>query len=532
MGFHFLRVLCLCFFISFSSIAQDLYDLTHLPVIELSFVEEDWEYPLHYYHSLKKGDRHIGKVTIDGAAFDSVGVRFKGFSSYSRKNAKNPLNIKLDHIRKKAKYQKYESLKLSNGNLDPSWLREVLAYQIARKYMIAPQSNYAQVYVNGDYYGLFGNTESIDRRFAKKYLPTNKYCVIVKGNSPYGPFQGKRSSLEYLGSDSTQYFAGYELKTDHGWKDLMHLIDVLNNKPYDVHTVLNMDQAIWMLAFNNVLVNLDSYSDFQQNYYLIKDKNGRFTPIIWDLNLAFDGLGKPNGLIMQDQYDPLAHEKDERFPLINVVLQNPTYRKIYFAHCRTILEENFSNGWYISAAEQHRQLIANYVEKDQNWAFDPEAFNANFHETYTKEGPAPFPYPGITALMEARIKYLENHPEFAKKAPVIDEVNAFNSQQDAKKLIVQVTAKNLYKGVVYFRKKQSAAFQKMPLYDDGRHGDELANDGIYTALLPISKGKIQYYIFTENKEAVTFSPPRAAYDFYEYTNEKRQSKSTTKVLPF
>ena len=36
--------------------------------------------------------------------------------------------------------------------------------------------------------------------------------------------------------------------------------------------VLDVDRALWMLAFNNVLVNLDSYSGaFRQNYYLYHD---------------------------------------------------------------------------------------------------------------------------------------------------------------------------------------------------------------------------------------------------------------------
>ena len=130
--------------------AQGLYDLDHITQIELTFAETDWEYPLHYYRSLGNGDRHLGYATVNGVRFDSVGVRFKGFSSYRRSYRKNPLNIKLDHVRKKADYQGFETLKLSNGNLDPSWLREVLAYKIARKYMVAPQSNDAQVFANGE----------------------------------------------------------------------------------------------------------------------------------------------------------------------------------------------------------------------------------------------------------------------------------------------------------------------------------------------------------------------------------------------
>jgi spore coat protein CotH len=38
---------------------------------------------------------------------------------------------------------------------------------------------------------------------------------------------------------------------------------------------------LWMLAFNNVFVNLDSYTGgFSQNYYLYKDENRRFNPVV------------------------------------------------------------------------------------------------------------------------------------------------------------------------------------------------------------------------------------------------------------
>ena len=301
-------------------LAQSLYTLDTITKIELYFAEEDWEYPLHYYRSLKKGNRHQGKLKLNGKTFDGIGARFKGFSSYRRSFKKNPLNIKLNHSDKSAHYQGYTTLKLSNGNLDPSWLREVLSYQIARKYMVAPQSNYAEVYVNGNYYGLFGNTEAIGISFAKQHFNITEDVVIVKGNAPAGPFSGRRSSLEYLGEDIQPYQEAYELEEEHGWDALQELTYILNRQPANIERLLNMDEAIWMLAFNNVLVNLDSYSDFQQNYYLIQDQRGQFHFVLWDLNLSFDGLGKTKGVIMQPEYDPFAKQRDPRYPLINLVL--------------------------------------------------------------------------------------------------------------------------------------------------------------------------------------------------------------------
>lgn len=520
MGFKSFAIILFFQLLGLPLFSQGFYDPMHLAKIELTFVEDDWQYPLHYYQSLDKGDRHIGKAIIDGQPFDSVGVRFKGFSSYSRNNAKNPLNIKLDHIIKKADYQGFETIKLSNGYLDPSWLREILAYKIARKYMVAPHSNYAQVFVNGKYHGLFGNTEDVDGKFAKRYLPAGKDNVLIKGNSPLGPFLGKRSSLEYLGSDTTAYYSAYEMKSDHGWTELFQLIDILNNHPEKIEGILDMDQAIWMLAFNNVLVNLDSYSDFQQNYYLIQDDNGRFNFIVWDVNLAFDGLGKPQGVTMQHDYDPLAKQQDARFPLINLVLNNPTYRKIYFAHCRTILNENFLNDWYKDEAEKYRTLISDAVKKDSNSVFNFEAFNKNYTETFIKEKPSPFPYPGIIELMDARKEFLQNHSAYKKIAPAISDVNAVISKTDS--TVLTITAKILKpeKAYVFFRKNNSQIFQKIPMSDNGKNADEKAEDGIYSAAIPIEKKKIEYYIYAENKEAAQFSPERAEHEFYTFKKEK------------
>jgi hypothetical protein len=497
-------------------IAQDLYALDQITQIELKFFEEDWQYPLHYLHAQKKGGRNRGKALINGQVFDSVGVRFKGFSSYNRKQPKNPLNIKLDYVDKNAHYQGYETLKLSNGNLDPSWLREVLAYQIARKYMVAPQSNYAKVYVNGSYHGLFGNTENVDGNFAKRYFGTSKNKVLIKGNSPLGPFAGERSSLVFLGNDSSAYQKAYELESSYGWKSLVELTRTLKHSPEKIETLLDMDAAIWMLAFNNVLVNLDSYSDFQQNYYLVQDDNGRFHFVLWDVNLAFDGLGKTNGATIQPDYNPLAHENDDRFPLIKLVLKNPFYRKVYFAHCRTILNENFANGWYKAEAEKHRQLIAEAVRQDSNWSFDYSAFEQNFHQTYVQQKPAPFPFPGITELMEARLAFLQKHPEYRKTPPSISAVNATAAEDRPGQVAITATVKNAQKASLLHRSSPNGIFKKTSLFDDGLHGDGAAADGVFAALIPLEGYEIQYYILAENKEAIMFSPEAAEHVYYTF----------------
>jgi hypothetical protein len=267
-----------------------------------------------------------------------------------------------------------------------------------------------------------------------------------------------------------------------------------------------MNSAIWMLAFNNVLLNLDSYSDFQQNYYLIQDNNRRFHFVSWDLNLSFDGLGKPSGTVMQPNYDPLKFKEDKRFPLINLVLNNPTYRKMYFAHCRTILEENFSNNWYKTEAEAHRRLIDETVKADTNWLFSYDDFNKNFTETVTREMPAPFPYPGIVELAEARTDFLKSHREYQKMPPLFGTPNAiFETIDSLSNVRISLPVSNVKTVYLMFRKKSKKSFQKMEM---------IWKENEYFIEIPNVKKKLDYYFYAENEEAGGFLPKRAAKAFF------------------
>ena len=52
-------------------------------------------------------------------------------------------------------------------------------------------------------------------------------------------------------------------------ENLVGLIDTLNNNFTEIEKVLDVDRALWMLAYHNVLVNLDSYSGaFQEPRFL------------------------------------------------------------------------------------------------------------------------------------------------------------------------------------------------------------------------------------------------------------------------
>ncbi|MCU0349147.1 MAG: CotH kinase family protein, partial [Saprospiraceae bacterium] len=284
--------------------AQGIYDPDHLTVIKISFATDNWNKALDSLKSKGQKDRLVATVEIDGKEYKGVGVRYKGNSSYKnpRKNnkLKLPFNLKANFVHKDQRFEGgYETLKLGNVFMDPSFVRESVSYEIARKYMPAPQSNFAKVYVNGEFIGVYSNTQSVDEKFLDDTFDATDGSFFKCDPeweevlpAPAGCMEGEYSSLTYVGDNKNCYGGWYELESKHddGWNDLVGLSKTVSQKPDDIASTLNVDMTLWMHAFNHVLVNLDSYTGrFSHNFYLYKTPDGLMTPLIWDLNISFGG---------------------------------------------------------------------------------------------------------------------------------------------------------------------------------------------------------------------------------------------------
>ena len=57
-------------------------------------------------------------------------------------------------------------------------------------------------------------------------------------------------------------------------------------------------------------------------------------------------------------------------PLLVQLLKDNHFRKIYLAQIKTIVEENFSNGWYKEKAAEIQALIGDEVAADPNRLYD------------------------------------------------------------------------------------------------------------------------------------------------------------------
>jgi len=503
---------------------QDLYDIDQIVDIYIEFSDPLWEAKLDSLKLAGNDGRLIGKVKIKGITYDSVGIRYKGNSSYynvrKTKSSKLPFNLKANSIIKGQRFLgDVKTIKLSNVFRDPSYLREVLSYQIAGTYLPAPKANFARLYVNNQLIGFYNNTSSVDKDFLKEYFGESKGTLVKcdpSWNAQPGNKcnKGEKASLMYQGKDTTCYYANYEMKSDYGWKSLSDLTYVLNKDIEQLETKLNVDRTLWMHAFNNVLVNLDSYAGrLCHNYYLYQDSFGIFQPIPWDMNLSFGGfrysseMKALNNEALQ-KLSPFTHYKSPNRPLISKVLATPLYRKIYIAHLKTIMEEFFLSGKYQLMGTQIQAKVDRYVREDPNKLYPYETFRQNLNLNSDADGAKII---GITQLMKERISYLKEHPLLVKTAPKITEVK--HQVRDSQ---VVITAKVADAESTYlcYRTNKYAPFKRVKMLDDGEHFDQAADDQLYGWKIPYSKGT-NYYLIGEAEKTASTAPARAAMEYYE-----------------
>lgn len=530
----FLRILCtgLALWLLVPAMAQkkegDLYDMDHIIEVKITMDKARWNEVLDSLKQIGNSHRLDAVVSVDGTVYEDVGVRYKGNSSYFnvRKDAstKLPFNIEFNH---KIKGQKlpggYETLKLSNVFRDPSFLREALGYEIARSYMPAPRANFAKVYVNDEYLGLYNCTESVDEEFLEKYYVEHKdeEGTLVKcdpdwhGRKIESCPEGDKASLMYLGQDSVCYQYLYEMKSDDGWDDLIELTRVLNKEPEKLEDILNVDQALWMLAFNNVTVSLDSYTGrLCHNYYLYRDSFGLFHPILWDMNLCFggfrySGLGRPLSNEAMQNMSMFIHykEQNDKRPLITTLLANDLYRKIYVAHVKTMYEDYLQDSTYLQRAKEIIGIIDEHVQQDSNKLYTYEDFQKNLYETTRVDETNII---GLVELMAGRTEYLKNHPLIQKEQPQIADVK---HEISGNSCTISANVEGTQQVWLYYRGQEKSPFKRMEMNNSSGYSGENA-ESIYAVSL--NKEEIrEYYLVAEGDKAASLSPARAAFEFYK-----------------
>ena len=285
------------------------------------------------------------KVTIDGRDLD-VAIRFKGNASYrsSQGSFKRPFKIDVNKFIKTQTVNGETTINLSNNAMDPSGIREAIAYTVFRKLgVVCSRTAFAKVTLNipgtaeNKVLGLYTSSEQLDTDFLKTAYGTAPTLVLKPEgvhNMPYGddwaPYEKTYDSKGKPSDADKQHFMAFT-KFVHEASDTEFAAKL--------GTYLDIPQFAKFLAGTVVTGSLDTILMMGHNFYIVRNpKSGKYEFLPWDLDLAFGGF--PGGGIDATQ---LSIEKPvgDREILIKRFLAVPAAKASYLAACKaavTILE--------------------------------------------------------------------------------------------------------------------------------------------------------------------------------------------------
>jgi hypothetical protein len=422
-----------------------LYDSAVLRTFFLEFENADWEDELSDFY---RTDVEVpAKLTVDGKTYPDVGVHFRGASSFFTvaEGRKRSLNLSIDFVDEKQNLGGYRTLNLLNSHTDPTYLRTMLYYDIARDYIPTPRANYARVVINGENWGIYVNVQQFNKDFTRDFFKSTDGARWKVPGSPRG-----RGGLAYLGDDVAAYKKIYELKSKEdpkAWAALIELCKVLSETPVEkleaaLKPMLDLDGTLKFLAIENALINSDGYWTRASDYLLYRDEKGLFHLIAYDANETFraaGGPGGPRGPGGGDRppagaesgpergdrppgrgldLDPLTGVNDQDKPLLSKLLAVPALRARYLGYVRDIADKWLDWNRIKPLAEKYQALIAADVEKDTHKLYSFEAFqNGLTKEVEEQGGRGSRQTISLKGFVDRRREFLLNHAEVKKAAP-------------------------------------------------------------------------------------------------------------------
>lgn len=271
---------------------EQLFNENELGVVEITVSDSNWNKILDN----PTAEEYVeATVTINGEAYDNVGVRAKGNSSLSSvansESERYSLKVDFGQYDTNQTFYGLEKINLNNNFSDTTQMKEFVSYELMEQLGIAtPAHSYVKVLVNGEYYGLMLAVEEIGEAFAKTNFGSTEGFIFKP--------EGDGSDLAYKSDDTDDYTGIFdEVKMNKKTAEKnSNIINMMKEISEGDTSSVDIDQVARYFALNTALVSMDSYQgSFKHNYYLYEDGNGQFSVIPWDYNMAFGGFGGGGG---------------------------------------------------------------------------------------------------------------------------------------------------------------------------------------------------------------------------------------------
>ncbi|MEJ2627699.1 MAG: CotH kinase family protein, partial [bacterium] len=330
----------------------------------------------------------------------------------------------------------------------------------------------------------------------------------------------------WMDSNPASLSRNFEKKTnesENDWSDLFDLVDLLNNSidlENELPDILNIDRTCWYFAMCDVLVNLDSYIYEGHNYFIYHDPaSDQFHMIPWDMNEAF-GCFPAQGLTLKqlEQFPVVPTSLQFQLPLVDRMLNIPTFKQRYLTHIRTLLNHEIHPDSMQKRIDALHNLIDMEVKSDQNKLYSYEYFKKNVYDPVVIQGNRTAP--GLLELIQNRRNFLLQKPDVIQIAPKIISAQCLSENPE---INTSINFNALLDGpqtgttVTLFYRFQDGIFLSETMMDNGLHSDQDADDGLFGCSVSLSEALegtcLEYYVQAKNEEGVVqFFPERAEFE--------------------
>lgn len=432
----------------------------------------------------------------DGVNKDTVkniGFRLRG--NTSRQSQKKSFKVKFDKF-KGIKYEGLSEMNLNGEHNDPSIIRSKLVWDLMSMAEIeAPRSNHVQLYINGEYRGLYINVEHIDNNYLKSRRKNTSGQLF---KCLYG------SDFVYRGNSPTQYSENvYEPANNQNnvtYDDLIQftkLLETLNSsedrcefeKKFDIDRYLKiMALEILVGHWDNTIYNINN------SYLYFNDNTGKLEIISYDTDNTF-GIDWFDIDWAQRNIYSWAKSNTDR-PLYNNILKVPEYRIRFGYHVDQFIKKFYNPTFLNAYIDNIRNKISPYVQNDFYASLD---YGYNFNDFINSYNTALGGHVknGLKEFIDLRSKSAASQLQNIAISPFISDLTILKEKEN---ITFSITSQNNAPVKIYFNYRlDNGAWKITELLDNGIQPDDKINDGNYTFQLPFTNEKYLYY-FIELKD--------------------------------
>jgi len=345
-----------------SRTSDDLFNPHTLQRIDLWLNAADWA---KLRQNFQKNTYYPADLTWNGITVNNVGIRSRGLGS--RSSTKPGLRVDFDRYSTRQEFLRLKSFILDNLTQDHTGIKESVVMRFYERLGIpGPRETHTRLYVNGQYAGLYGLVESVDKTMMGRVFGSINGNVQNDGYLfEYNYVLDSPWRFEYEGPALAPYKARFDIKTNEShaestiWGPIEEMVRIANESTsadfeQAIGTRIDLPALTRFLAAQNFVADHDGLNGYagMNNFYLYRLENSPTHVLIaWDEDNAF----------RQTDYQVDARITEN--VLTSKLLANTTYVSQYYG---VLLEAaDSATGWLQQEMQRQFDLIHQAMLEDR-----------------------------------------------------------------------------------------------------------------------------------------------------------------------